>query len=89
MTTSQTTRQIQVGAFTITEGHDGITVQGPAAYMRSTHYAECIRKIEAGQSAVINYAPASQQDFLTLLGVAIQTDFAGWKGLQTLGMVGS
>jgi hypothetical protein len=79
-----------VGQFEITEdSNGGVTIQGPASYMRSSHYATFRETLERGQNAVINYAPAGNDDFLTLLGVAVQTDFAGWKGLQTLGMVGS
>lgn len=72
-----------VGAFKLFA--DG-SILGPAEYLASEHYRACIAKIKAGQSAVVNYGGGSGQPVETLILVAIQTDYALWKGLQSLGI---
>ncbi len=72
-----------VGAFKLFA--DG-SIVGPAEYLASEHYRACIAKIRGGQSAIVNYGGGSGQRVETLILVALQTDYASWKGLQSLGI---
>jgi hypothetical protein len=81
MATTATTEPTTVGAFT----YDPITstVSGPADYMRSADYAECIAGITNGTShtfrACVEHSPTPE---IALL-VTIQTNYAGWHGMET------
>lgn len=76
-----------VGRFTFDE--ETGQVSGPAEYMR-TWGAERIKKIESGQDVVFNFGMRDRPDVdpITLILVSLQTDFAAWLGLQTLGKDG-
>jgi len=71
-----------VGKFSLDENG---TIEGPAEYLQSPWFDACIKKIEAGQSAVFNY-PTPGVSTATKLLVAIQTDYAAWRGAQSLRM---
>ncbi len=66
-----------VGAFT----YDGTTLTGPAAYMAEQGDAK-VEAILAGTDVVFNYGMQSgaSPDPITAFLVALQTDYAGWKG---------
>jgi hypothetical protein len=89
MTASHTTAQpttVSVGAFTFEP--DTGTIQGPAEFMRSADYRECIRSIETGTSVTFRGAYEYQMSqpapsFGTALLVTVQTCYAGWHGMQT------
>ena len=67
-----------VGAFKYEDG----AVFGPADYMREQGN-DYLDKIEAGNCAVFNYgAMTGKGDTVTLVLVALQTNYAGWKGMQ-------
>lgn len=76
-----------VGQFTFDP--ETSTVSGPAEYMRSDEYKRCIAEIEVGASAVfragVEYSPSVEVALL----VTIQTDYAGWLGMQTFRSVAS
>ena len=71
--------KITVGRFT----YDPNTkqIEGPAKYM-AEGFAACMANINAGKNAVYNY-PNGDYGYRKML-VAIQTDYAGWKGMQEL-----
>jgi hypothetical protein len=71
-------RQITVGEFTITEKGGDVSVEGPASYVRERLH-EMLEKIGNGESMVFNF---SEGDLLTAIGVAVQTDYAAWKGMD-------
>lgn len=77
---------IEVGAFTYEESTG--TVTGPAEFMRSDEYAACVADIEAGRHVVFNYgASGASPNVGTALLVAIQTEYAAWKGVRSLGVM--
>ena len=69
-----------VGRFTIDENG---TIEGPAEYLQSPWFDAFLSKLHAGQSAVFNY-PTPGASTATKLLVAIQTDYAAWRGMQSL-----
>lgn len=68
-----------VGAFEIRDG----ALYGPAEYMREQGNAK-VEKILAGNDAVFNFGCVNSPDVETALLVALQTDYAGWKGTRSL-----
>lgn len=78
-TTASTTTT--VGKFTFDTADS--TVSGPADYIRSAEYARCIASIEGGTNPTFRAAVEHSPDFVTALLVTIQTNYAGWHGLQT------
>lgn len=69
-----------VGEFTL--GADGSLV-GPAGYM-ADRFSAFKAKLEAGDSAVFNHGLANGLGTTeSLFLVAIQTDYAAWKGAQS------
>lgn len=73
---------ITVGEFTYEAG----SVFGPVAYMRERGNAK-LDEIQAGKSTVFNFGAAQAKgvDGLVKLAlVALQTDYAAWKGLESL-----
>lgn len=77
----------QVGHFSFDET-DG-TVSGPESYMKDWGNTR-LRSIEAGNDVVVSmgYQQNPNVDIITLILVSLQTDYAAWKGLQTLGLDG-
>lgn len=88
----------KVGQFT----YDPATgaVSGPAEYMKSTHFAEWKVRFAAGNDPVFRVGmglapvpgayftpdgPQSPSPEVAML-VSVQTDYAAWHGLQTLGL---
>ncbi len=76
-TTAQTTT---VGAFSFDSATS--TVVGPADYMRSAEYARCIASIQNGTNHTFRAAVEHSPSFEIALLVVIQTDYAGWHGMQ-------
>lgn len=66
-----------VGQFTL----DGSSISGPAQYMTEQGNA-FIDKCLKGESVVFNAGLQFSPDPETALLVAVQTDYAGWKGMQ-------
>ncbi len=64
-----------VGAFS----YDGTTLSGPAAYMTEQGDAK-VAAILAGTDVVFNMGLDLSPDPITAFLVALQTDYAGWKG---------
>lgn len=70
-----------VGRFTL---HDSGSIEGPADYLDAPDgLDECLRRIERGESAVVNYAPEGVP-LERLILVAVQTHYAGWKGTRDM-----
>ncbi len=69
----------QVGQFTYTDG----SIQGPAAFMRSSAWADTKRRIESGTDVVLLGCMDHAPDFETGLLVFVQTCYAGWHGMET------
>ena len=77
----ETTKTV-VGSFTMTASG---TVEGPAAYMASPHgFAAIVAKMERGESAVLAHGGGSPASVL----VAIQTHYAGWRGMEQIRNMG-
>lgn len=73
--------KLEVGKFIYANG----VVSGPAEYMRERGSAK-LDDIEAGNSHVVNYGLMhSKGSVEQLVLVALQTDYAGWRGLRGLG----
>jgi hypothetical protein len=69
-----------VGEFTYEK--DG-TVTGPAQYM-ADRFDKFRANLEAGRNAVFNYgAMHGKGTAESLLLVALQTDYAAWKGMES------
>lgn len=66
------------------EVKDDGSVIGPADYMKSDQYETTIKKIEQGQSTIVNFSLAQGNTIPTAIVVALQTDYAAWKGMQSL-----
>lgn len=66
-----------VGQFTL----EGNSISGPAEYMREQGNA-FIDKCLKGESIVFNVGLTHSPDPETALLVAVQTDYAGWKGMR-------
>ncbi len=79
--TAPATAPVTVGEFTFDPATS--TVSGPASYMRSADYARCIAGIQNGTDhtfrAAMEHSPTAE---IALL-VTIQTDYAGWHGMET------
>lgn len=69
-----------VGRFTF-DAEDS-TVSGPADYIRSEQYQRLIAEIEGGRNHTFRAACEHSPDFVTALLVTIQTDYAGFAGMQ-------
>lgn len=70
-----------VGRFTFDPADS--TISGPADYIRSDQYKQLIRSIEGGTNHTFRAACEHSPDFVTALLVTVQTDFAGWHGMET------
>lgn len=68
-----------VGRFTYENG----IVTGPKEYMK-TRYRTVLAEINAGKNAVFNHG--GSPDVITQALVAVQTDYAAWKGMRSLGL---
>ena len=68
-----------VGAFEIRDG----ALYGPAEYMREQGNDK-VERILAGNDVVFNVGCVKSPDVETALLVALQTDYAGWKGTRQL-----
>jgi hypothetical protein len=77
----QTGSITKVGEFTFDTATS--TVSGPAKYMRSSEYAACVRSIENGTSHVFRAGVEHSPSVEVALLVTIQTDYAGWHGMQS------
>jgi hypothetical protein len=90
-TTHTPTTAVTVGAFTIDSA--GV-LSGPAAYVNSDAYRSCMARIMAGTNVVFNFGSVRiglagfAASLEAALLVAVQTDYAAWRGLQTLGLGG-
>lgn len=71
----------KVGSF-IYDPTDG-SIAGPPDYMRE-RFPAFKAKVEAGECAAFNHGCVGR-DTMTAFLVAVQTDYAGWKGLRSLG----
>lgn len=69
----------QVGAFTI----EGGMFSGPARYMEERGN-EKLARITSGEDVVFNASLLFSPDVETGIFVAMQTDYAGWLGMQEL-----
>jgi len=70
-----------VGAFTY---HPDGSIEGPAQYLEEKGN-DTIEKINAGKNHVFNFGCRNPNaDTVTLLLVALQTDYAGWLGMKGL-----
>ena len=69
----------KVGAFEVKAG----ALYGPKTYMKEQGNTK-LEEILAGDSVVFNYGIKQHPDLATALLVAMQTDYAAWKGMQTL-----
>ena len=58
------------------------SVSGPAAFMQSAEYAECIASIQAGTNHVFRAGMEHSPTLEVALLVTIQTVYAGWVGMQ-------
>ena len=74
-------KTVTVGQFTYNERTT--TVTGPAEYMRGQGSAFLQVALEGG-SVVVNFAMSQGQDPVVAVLVALQTDFATWRGLRQL-----
>lgn len=73
---------IEVGAFTYEPATGAIT--GPERYMRE-RFPAVKAEIEAGRNVCFNAgAGGLSPNVETALLVAVQTDYAGWRGTQQL-----
>lgn len=80
-TTDMTTHTATtVGRFTFDSADS--TVSGPADYVSSDQYKALIRSIEGGTNHTFRAACEYSPDFVTALLVTIQTDYAGWHGME-------
>lgn len=70
-----------VGSFTFDSATSEIS--GPAEYIKSVDYRECIASIEQGRNHTFRAAVEHSPSFEIALLVTIQTNYAGWHGLQT------
>lgn len=62
---------------------DSLVVSGPQSYMNE-RFPILKSKIESGQCYVFNYSLKLGNPIKLALLVAVQTDFAGWKGTKEL-----
>lgn len=69
-----------VGRFTFDPTDSSIS--GPADYIRSDQYARLIKRIESGTDVPFRMACEHSPDFETALLVTVQTDYAGWAGME-------
>ena len=69
-----------VGRFSMTSA--GV-VTGPADYMKE-RWPAFKAKLESGQSAVFNYGAGRGGSLESLVLVAVQTDYAAWRGYKSL-----
>lgn len=60
------------------------TIEGPADYLESDAYRRCIDSINAGTNAVFNFGATQGHGTAQLVEVALQTDYAAWRGAQSL-----
>lgn len=70
-----------VGRFTYDPADS--TISGPCDYIRSDQYRRLIASIEGGTNHTFRAAVEYSPDFVTALLVTVQTDFAGWHGMDT------
>ena len=70
-----------VGRFTY-DSADG-SIQGPKAYI-GERFDAVMNGIYAGRSTVFNFATAQGSEPAAAILVALQTDYAGWKGTRDL-----
>lgn len=87
-TTSAVRTLRRAGQFEIVQepGSSNYGVIGPRAYVESAQFQECLAKIQNGESAIVNYGSqfSKSADTLSLILVAIQTDYAAWLGTREL-----
>ena len=71
----------EVGQFTC-DSETG-TVVGPAEYMKDRGHDK-LEEILSGKSVVFNMGCARSPNVYVAMLVALQTDFAGWRGMRQL-----
>ncbi len=69
----------KLGVFEIRDG----ALYGPVEYMREQGDAK-LESILAGNDVVFNFGCLKSPDVETALLVAMQTNYAGWKGTRSL-----
>jgi hypothetical protein len=70
-----------VGRFTFDSATN--EVSGPAEYIRSAEYRQLIASIEGGTNHTFRAAMEHSPSFEVALLVTIQTNYAGWHGMET------
>lgn len=70
-----------VGRFTFDSATNEIA--GPAEYIRSAEYRSCIASIENGTNHTFRVAMGESPSFEVALLATIQTNYAGWHGMET------
>jgi len=73
---------VTVGEFTYDPTTGEIT--GPAAYMRSTDFADWKRRFHAGNDPVFRVGVTESPSIEVAMLVSIQTNYAAWHGYQTM-----
>ncbi len=64
-------------------------VSGPAAYMKSEHYSDWKTRFVSGRDVVFNAGAGGLSPSVEVaMLVSLQTNYAGWHGLVTLGLDG-
>ena len=68
---------MKIEAFEIKDG----VVSGPKTYMEESGF-DTLKEIEAGRNAVANHAFLTNYQLYMAVLVALQTDYAAWKGMK-------
>ena len=72
--------KITVGEFQY--DHQTESIIGPAKYLASDSCKRKFDAIKSGSDTVVNFGLAQGGDIVTTTLVALQTDYAGWIGMQ-------
>ena len=72
----------EVGAFKFLQGDSGETfIEGPEDYLQAQG-AQLLTHIAAGDDTIFNLTFGQSATFELAVVVRLQTDYAGWRGLQ-------
>ena len=72
----------EIGAFKFLQNDAGETfIEGPEDYLQ-TQGARLLAHIVAGEDAIFNLTCGQSATFEIAVLVRLQTDYAGWRGLQ-------
>lgn len=85
-TRTEETGVIEVGRFTF--DCETKSLRGPAAYMADGGPDRVLARIAAGTCSSFTHNPYRESHPIRSALVSIQTDYAGWIGLRTLGIDG-